>query len=102
MNKISNGTLVKATPAPRSEWNRYTDGNWHLVRDEPDHLTGDFGRENEARAHSGRQWARAHGYRLEYRQVRGGRELYVRMLPRDTPREPAWRRYEHRATGTVA
>lgn len=92
---------ARLVPPARTEWPSYTDGNWHRIRNEPYVATGTFGPDNARRCNAARMWAGRHGLRLEYRSLRGGRELWIRFLPKDTPREAAWRRYEHRATGVV-
>lgn len=95
-------------PAPphRAPWPAFTDGNWHQVRNDPDDVQPPpapltFGEENERRCNAARMWGNRHGLRLEYRAVRGGRELWIRFVPRSTPRLESWRQYEHRATGVV-
>lgn len=62
---------------PAIPWERYADGQWWLVHDDPD---PDLARRSVGRIKVGSQrWAKRHGYVRHMRRQAGGRQIWVRF-----------------------
>jgi hypothetical protein len=65
----------------RTNWEKYTDGEWWCFRDSTEMLPlTDHRRANTKMRNRAHQWATRHGFRVEGRAGREGRAYYMRFI----------------------
>jgi hypothetical protein len=74
--------IRKAPPSnSRSHgWPKIADGEWWLIRDIPETTWSGDAYENNRYRVAARAWAKRHGFTVETRTARKGKELYMRFI----------------------